>query len=72
MSPEELNRRIRAAREMLPEDPAWSQDYPLDWPDAPLPESKRRAERAALWWLAVSIAALPLFVVCAIVLKGQS
>lgn len=25
----------------LPDDPAWTEDYPLDWPDAPLPVDDR-------------------------------
>lgn len=35
---EDLNRRIRAAREECPDDPAYTEDYPgSDWPDAPYP-----------------------------------
>lgn len=34
---QELNRRIRAAREQYPDDPAYTEDYPGDWPDAPHP-----------------------------------
>lgn len=49
MSEAELNRRVRAARNLMPDDPAWSEDYPLDgaadWPDAPHPDALPACEQ---------------------------
>jgi hypothetical protein len=63
-TPEELHRRLAASRDMLPDDPAYTEDYPIDWPDAPLPTprdtdlaaSEAQADAADRMWARVMVA----------------